>query len=409
MSPRPTLRPRLPRNGLHPVACALALAVVTACAGEPTSPAAAPTPGPTVPADVADHAFLLTIDVATGQVTVRAPQQASRSAAAGAGGPSFSLLGTDAIALHAGNCVFTSIANNAKLKRCTMSLAIENRLSATDLVTSTSFPRPPAGAGIVVFPFTVGALGVTGGTAVPNASWDGAPANFFNDFSGCAAGKTSDCYRWESYASPIRAGATSAPTTVGFDVDKNANDVAVYLGVAADLRDNPIQTLVILPEPDNCSYHARADPNIHINPDHLSVGTVVDTRSLCSFELHDIPAGVEILSADLRVFQTETFGDVGRLDGVLVDHMDYGTLDLDFFEYTEPALTSLIGNFPIADHATFQTLDVAPEVTADLAASRVRSQYRLRVVQLDGASIGVRYAGPSSGVPPQLTITYRKF
>jgi hypothetical protein len=391
------------------VACALALAAVTACDGEPTSPPAAPSPGPTAPADVADHAFLLTIDVATGQVTVRAPQQASRSAAAGAGGPSFSLLGTDAIALHAGNCVFTSIANNAKLKRCTLSLAIENRLSATDLVTSTSFPRPPAGAGIVVFPFTVGALGVNGGTAVPNASWDGAPANFFNDFTGCASGKTSDCYRWESFASPLRAGATSAATTVGFDVDKNANDVAVYLGVAADLRDNPIQTLVLLPELDNCSYHSRADPNMHINPDTLRVGTVVDTRILCSFELHDLPAGVEILSADLRLFQTETFGDVGRLDGVLVDHMDYGTLDQDFLEYTEPALTSLIGNFPIADHASFQTLDVAPEVTADLAAARVRSQFRLRVMQLEGASTGVRYAGPGAGVPPQLTITYRKF
>ncbi len=132
---------------------------------------------------------------------------------------------------------------------------------------------------------------------------------------------------------------------------------------------------------------------MHINPDTLRVGTIVDTRILCSFELHDIPAGVEIL-ADLRLFQTETFGDVGRLDAVLVDHMDYGTLDQDFLEYTEPALTSLIGNLPIADHAAFQTLDVAPEVTADLAASRVRSQFRLRVMQLEGQSLGVRYAGP---------------
>ena len=393
-----TLRPR--------IACALAVGLAAACSSEPTSPG----PRPTGPAEVAEHAFLLTIDVPTGQVTVRGPERDSRGAAAGvAGGPSFSLIGTDAITLHAGNCSFSSLPNNSKLKSCSMTLSIENQLSSTDLLEPTSFPRPPAGSsGILVFPYTAAGLGVPGGTAVPNALWDGAPANFFNDFSGCAAGKGSDCYRWEGYASPLRAGQTSAARTVGFDVEKNANTVAAYIVVAADLRDNPIQTVTILPEPDNCSTHARGDENFFINPDTLKVSTVVDYRSLCSFVLPSLPAGVEILSASLRVFQLETVGAVENLRPVVVDHMDYGTLDPDFSDYSMTALTSNIGNFPIADHAVFQTLDVLPELNADLTASRTRSQYRLRVDQVPGQSAGARFAGPGSGVPPQLTITYRK-
>jgi hypothetical protein len=45
---------------------------------------------------------------------------------------------------------------------------------------------------------------------------------------------------------------------------------------------------------------------------------------------------------------------------------------------------------------------------ADLTASRARFQIRLRVNQVTGEGAGLRYAGPSSDVPPQLTITYRK-
>ena len=391
------------RGAARRIACGLVLALAAACSSEPTSP----DPRTTEPADVAGHAFLLTIDVPTGRVTVGPPELESRGDTAAR--LSFSLLGSDAIRLHASNCTFSSIANNSKLKSCSMTLAIENQLESTDLLAPTSFPRPPAGVGgILVFPYTAAGLGIPGGSAVPNALWDGAPANFFNDFSGCASGKTSDCYRWESYPSPLSAGVTSAARTVGFDVDKNANTVAAYIVVAADLRDNPIQTLTILPEPDNCSYHARAETIFRINPEVLSVSNVVDTRSLCSFVLPSLPADADILSINLRVFQIEAFGAAENLGPVLVDHMDYGVLDPDFLDYSRTALTSNIGNFPIADAATFQTLDVAPEVNADLTASRVRSQFRLRLDQVVGESAGVRFGGPGSGSPPQLTITYRK-
>ena len=83
------------------LASALTLAAAAACSTEPTTTGSeAPAP----PDDVAAHAFQLTIDVATGQVTVRDPRSESRAAASGSGGPSLSLPGNEAVALHAGNC-----------------------------------------------------------------------------------------------------------------------------------------------------------------------------------------------------------------------------------------------------------------------------------------------------------------
>jgi hypothetical protein len=94
---------------------------------------------------------------------------------------------------------------------------------------------------------------------VPNSAWDNAPANFFNDFGGCVSGKTSDCYRWESFGSPLYAGETSAARTVGFDVDKAAQSVSAYIVVAADLRDNPPETVTILPEGPLCGWVTKVD------------------------------------------------------------------------------------------------------------------------------------------------------
>jgi hypothetical protein len=57
--------------------------------------------------------FELTIDVATGQVTVARPGTRAMP-----GGPSFSLLGAEAVGIQATACTFSAIPNNTKLKRC---------------------------------------------------------------------------------------------------------------------------------------------------------------------------------------------------------------------------------------------------------------------------------------------------
>ena len=118
------------------------LLVFAACA--PDAPITAPDGSDVAGAHaaMAGRAFQLTIDVPSGRITVAPP----RGSASRSGGTAFSLVGSEAIALHAGTCTFTAVPNNSKLERCTFDLALENRLQQVDLITPTTFPKPPSSA-----------------------------------------------------------------------------------------------------------------------------------------------------------------------------------------------------------------------------------------------------------------------
>jgi hypothetical protein len=93
----------------------------------------------------------------------------------------------------------------------------------------------------MLFPF---ATTLTGGSGAidPSPDWNGegtpgsgAPLNFFNDAS-CSSGTKSDCYRWQGFPAPFAAGATTAPDSVGFDVDPTVLSFTTYFVLAADLE-----------------------------------------------------------------------------------------------------------------------------------------------------------------------------
>jgi hypothetical protein len=380
----------------------LALAGAVACSDGATPPPTDNTP------DLRAQAFQLTIDTRTGHVAVAAPTGA---AAARADGPSFSLLGRDAIQVAASDCRFSAIANNSKQKRCTLDLTLTNRLQYTDLVTPTTFPRPPQGTtGLLVFPFTAAALGVPGGSAIPNSDWDNAPTNFFNDFASCGGSGGSDCYRWESFASPLYAGEASETRTVGFNLDKAAQNVSAYIVVAADLRDNPQQKATIASEATNCGEVIELEGDRSFDVDGTSIGVEYSVppggtfRGFCSFSISSLPSDADIVSATLEITQNFAFGPA--LGPVVIDHMDYGTLDDSDFDLA--ALTTGIGTFPLTGSTVLRTLDVATQVAADLQAGRTRSQFRFRLTTESGNDDGgAIYFGPQGAAPPALKIVYR--
>jgi hypothetical protein len=392
------------------------LTVLVACAPDHQTTA----PDPATPPDLAGAAFQLTIDVPTGHVTVHAPRDASQAIGGSGESPSFSLLGSETVRLHATDCTFTSLPNNSKQKRCTFDLAIENRLQYTDLVTPTTFPRPPQGTtGLLVFPYVAAALGVPGGSAVPTTAWDNAPANFFNDLSGCVSGKTSDCYRWESFAAPLYAGQTSAARAVGFDVDKAAHSVSVYIVVAADLRDNPVQTLTLLPEGPLCGWVTDVSfgsNTVATNPTILQVASYPANfeetgarRSFCSFNFAAVPAGVTILSATLGLYVNEVLDDADLIAPLIIDHLDFGT-SLEDDDFDRAPLTANIGTVPVTQKDVVRTVAVDGAVKADWTAGRPRSQFRMRFAK-EGAEApvfsSIYFRGPDNDDPPTLTIRYR--
>jgi hypothetical protein len=389
--------------------------LLAACSSEqmPTVPSIEP-PGP----DLSGVAFHLTIDVQSGKVSVKAPKASTATRGGAAAGLSFSLIGDEILTLLPTDCTWTAVPRNSGKRRCSFELSLQNRLGQTDLMSPTTFPRAPSGIpGIVVFPFSAAALGVPGGTATPTADWDNAPANFFNDFAGCTGGKTSDCYRSETYPGPLYAGETTAPRTVGFEVDKDAQSVSVYVVVAADLRDNPLQEITLTGNPNLCGLAEKsfttgnvfvlAGSVIAVGPrDGQQTGRV--DRGFCGFDLPD----VRVAQATLQVYQEQVTGTPYVMgDVMIVDHLDFGP-SIDAGDYDLAPLQADIGTLSADATVEWKSLDVTTAVRNDLANGRATARFRLQFRNDAGSGRALLtgftdFDGNPTDNPPQLLLTFR--
>ncbi|MEP7326359.1 MAG: carboxypeptidase-like regulatory domain-containing protein [Gemmatimonadota bacterium] len=222
----------------------ISLALLAACTADlKTEPEVTLPDTPADPAVLA-RAFRLDINIETGEVTVVKPGPGGQASGSG---PMRSLMGGEVVGMTVSNVYRSPIGQFVPKKRTIkFDLALTNKLSVTDLVTPT-FPIPPAGVqGVLAFPYTVAAAGVAGGKATPDTTWNGtgvlpsgSPSNFFNDLASCGSGVSSDCYRWESFGTPLTPGSTSVAHRVGFTVDPGVTTVQAYVVVAADLLDHP--------------------------------------------------------------------------------------------------------------------------------------------------------------------------
>lgn len=245
-----------------------ALAAISFAACQPGTEHAS---GPSLPGAppenpmLAKAAFVFQVNTSTRQVAISAPSATvlQPGAAAGDGlGPTFSLIAGDAITLTASNYSASTVGQFTPGKiRVRFDLSITNKLSSVQLITPTFPPAPPGETGVVLFPFaeyvtvTSGGVSVGGGgdsvivvlpnrgAVDPSVDWDGtgapgsgAPFNFFND-AGCGA-SSNDCYRYETYAAPIAAGATTISKTIGFDIDPTVANFQAKIIVAADLQNS---------------------------------------------------------------------------------------------------------------------------------------------------------------------------
>lgn len=390
------------------------LTLLAACGGDP----AANTPDlPGGHPELAASAFQLTIDVGSGAVRVTPPAMALSRATGN--GLSLSLLGSEAVGVTASDCTLSAVPKDPKKVRCTLSLAVTNRLGYTDLVTASTFPRPPQGvSGILVFPFSAAALGVPGNGAVPTSDWNVPPTNFFNDFGTCGSGGASDCYRSELYPSPLYAGTSSPVQTVGFDIDKASHIVSAYIVVAANLRDNPRTTIHLAAERTGRVvqvYENGSLVDVIWGTDAIFAGTAEQGtddvnvgRGFVSFPLSSLPAGTEVVTAKLRLYQEEIFGAPYTVLGhLIVDALEFGTLDDD--DFGRAATTSNIGALAVEPSLGYKELDVTSSVQLAAGSGLPRTGYRLRFESEAGLATRLAYFSlPSDAAQaPELVITYR--
>jgi hypothetical protein len=138
-------------------------------------------------------------------------------------------------------------------------------------------------------------------------------------------------------------------------------------------------------------------------------------RQFFSFDLSAVPPGSIVTSAVLRL---DVFIVVGEpftsLGSVVVDHLDYGTLD--FNDFAARALTEGLGPLATDPSLGAKTLDVTAVVALDVARGRTRSQFRLRFwpkesdgdISNDFASFAEAEAAVTgNGQPPALALLLR--
>ena len=271
----PSRRARTRSRAIRRVFATVAALGFVACSGQEKAAGPVLPPAPPDNPQLVQAAFVFHVNTATGQVVISKPQSTvnslsgpARSGLGGPGGPSFSLIGGDAIDLIASNFAATGVGTGGALPgkiRVSFDLAVLNQLNGVDLITPT-FPTPPPGvSGIIIFPFATHVTVTNGGVSVggsgdsviielpnrgevaPSTDWDGdgtagsgAPFNFFND-TGCPAG-SNDCYRWEAFAQPLTSGSVSASRKVGFDIEPTVANFSAKIIVAADLRNGTAST-----------------------------------------------------------------------------------------------------------------------------------------------------------------------
>ena len=386
---------------MRPVLLLLASATValTACGVEPPTIPEPPTER-SVP-DLRPQAFRVRLDLETGAATIQKPGASTSSDRLS---PSLSLLGADAIEAYmtsASGC--TQISKNPNVKRCAFELELRNRFSGVDFMTPTDFPKPPQGtSGVLIFPFASTSDG-TGGWATPSPDWDNGPANFFNDAATCNNGGKSDCYRYELIPAPFYGGDRYVIPKVGFDAPGDARFVDAYIVVAANLRENPLQTIEINPEETLCGY---ASSSGYVLTDSWYLETAVTDeheqdgagkRSFCTFK-NFLPSDARLFQATLRLFIQ---------DGAWAfkaEPLDFGTsLDASDYWLPSPPATDVVSSICCVDEyaIAYVMRSVQQVVTA-------KGQYfQYRIMPPDNYQNRTRFAGAARPVYyPKLRIQW---
>lgn len=146
---------------------------------------------------------------------------------------------------------------------------------------------------------------------------------------------------------------------------------------------NQYTTATLTPSTDDCMYH-NPSGDIYIlgsslfptNP--IGVGdnaTNLYVRGFFSFDISSIHS--TIVSATLRLYQTLSTGAPYDLGNLIVDHVNYGTLEANVTDFNGNDLTRGLASTSDSDNSEWKEFDVKAAVQADIDA-RNTSQFRVR-------------------------------
>jgi hypothetical protein len=134
------------------------------------------------------------------------------------------------------------------------------------------------------------------------------------------------------------------------------------------------------------------------------------TRGLLSFDLTTIPPGRNVVTAFLRVYQSQVVGaPYGDLGNIVLDHVIYGNA-LDSVDFVDGTIDSEFATLSSSDSLGIKRANIFKQVKADLAAGRTESQFRLGFSLKDGNDNDLQdyavFRDEEDFPPPIIIVTY---
>ncbi len=284
--------------------------------------------GPVIPPDQPQNpqyrnaAFIFDVNTARKTIAISQPTTHLNLSPGRIGGPNainFSIIAGDVIQLTTSNYNASAVGAFQPNKiRVTFDVSLTNKLASVQLITPT-FPTPPAGvSGVLLFPYSTTVTTTSGGVSVggdgtdviveqpnrgqtaPSIDWNGdgtagsgSPFNFFND-ADCSAAGANDCYRWEAFASPLAAGATSTAQTIGFDIDPTVANFRARLIVAADLQNSgPAPVGTVAGTVSSAALGPIVGATIAVTP---GVGLTATSAAAGAYSIANVPTGPKTIA-----------------------------------------------------------------------------------------------------------------
>ena len=138
------------------------------------------------------------------------------------------------------------------------------------------------------------------------------------------------------------------------------------------------------------------------------------TRGYVSFDLTELPQGLNVIEAKLKMYQARTIGaPYSNLGNLLIDQLTYGDI-LDSSDYASAALLSSFAMLSKTTKNDWKEADVSIAIKDDLANARARAQFRIHFEEeVKGGDVSGDFAyfesaenSEGTGNTPQLLIKY---
>ena len=173
------------------------------------------------------------------------------------------------------------------------------------------------------------------------------------------------------------------------------------------------KSVIITSDTELDGYRSSDGSGNHLQEIRVGRNVYLVSRGFVSFPLNEIPTGVNIIEARLKLYQAKIVGKPYSAGSVMIDHLNYG----DSLDNSDYGIAALVSNFAVLSTSLavdMKEKNVTLAIKEDIANARSLSQFRIHLSaeSTGGTTVGdfIYFAAAEnslgSGNLPQLVVRY---